>query len=228
MFPLCQTPSQSESPTFAARPLLTAPQCDQKLPGCVKCERYGQPCPGYDRGFKFVTGKPYRNRRQPKLPSDQKDTPSSATSCPESELGSTSQALSLRERPHMIISKELNVMQYLCTLIDDFSQPYTSSPRHVVTRWLGFLPSIYGQNRVLDATIRSFTAHHFGRVAGNTQMISYARTAYGEALQGLRRSLEMPAESLSTHIFCAVVMLCMYEVREMSIFLGYRGYTDSA
>lgn len=193
--------------------LLTTPQCDQRLPGCVKCEKYGQPCPGYDRGFRFVTGKPYRNRRQPKSPGDKKDTPLSATSSPEIEFEAAGKALALRERPHMIISKDLNVMQCLCTLIDDFSQPYSPSPRHVVTRWLEFLPSIYGQNKVLDSSIRSFTAHHFGRVAGNAQMVSYARMAYGEALQGLRRSLETPAESLSTHVFCAVVMLCMYEVR---------------
>lgn len=103
-------------------------------------------------------------------------------------------------------------MQHLCVLIDDFSQPIAPSPTHVVTRWFGFLPSIYGQNRVLDATIRSFTAHHFGRLAENPQMVSYARSAYGEALRGLRKSLETPAESLSTHVFCAVVLLCMYEV----------------
>jgi hypothetical protein len=103
-------------------------------------------------------------------------------------------------------------MQHLCVLIDDFSQPITPSPTHVVTRWFGFLPSIYGQNRVLDATIRCFTAHHFGRLAENLQMVSYARLAYGEALRGLRKSLETPAESLSTHVFCAVVLLCMYEV----------------
>jgi hypothetical protein len=43
-------------------------------------------------------------------------------------------------------------------------------------------------------------------------MVSYARSAYGEALRGLRKSLETPAEGLSSHIFCAVVLLCMYEV----------------
>lgn len=195
-------------------PLPTTPQCDQRLPGCVKCEKYGQLCPGYDRGFKFVTGKPYRDRRQPTSLGGKKGrTAKSATSSPELELEPTSQVLAQREGPRIIISTDLNVIQCLCALIDDFSQPYTPSPTHVATRWFGFLPSIYGQNRVLDATIRSFTAHHFGRVAGNTQMVSYARSAYGEALHGLRRSLENPAESLSSHVFCAVVMLCMYEVR---------------
>ncbi|CAG7992537.1 unnamed protein product [Penicillium salamii] len=187
-------------------------KCDERLPSCVKCEKYGQPCPGYDRDFKFVTGKPYRNRRQPNAPDDRNGAFRTATSSPESERKPANQALAQRNRPQGIVSKDSNVIQSLCVLIDDFSQPYTPSLTHVVTRWLGFLPSIYGQNRVLDATIRSFTAHHFGRVTGNTQMVSYARSAYGEALRGLRKSLQTPAESLSTHIFCAVVMLCMYEL----------------
>lgn len=194
--------------------ILITPQCDQRLPGCAKCEKYGQSCPGYDRGFKFIIGKPYRDRRQPNPRNDEKDGRSkSATSNSKIDLEPTYQTLAQREKPYSLISVEVNVVQYLCVLIDDFSQPYTSTPTHVVVRWLGFLPSIYGQNRVLDATIRSFTAHHFGRSTQNTQMVSYARSAYGEALRGLRKSLETPAESLSSHIFCAVVLLCMYEVK---------------
>lgn len=191
---------------------LTTSQCDQRLPGCVRCEKYGQPCPGYNRGFKFVAGKPYRDRRRPNS-QDKKGLSQGATSSPEIELEPTGWALVQAERPQIFASQDLNLIQYLCALIDDFSQPYTLSPTHPVTRWFGFLPSIYGQNRVLDATIKSFTAHHFGRVAGNTQMVSYARSAYGEALHGLRRCLGNPTESLSSHVFCAVVMLCMYEVR---------------
>jgi hypothetical protein len=186
--------------------ILIAPQCDQGLPGCAKCAKYGQPCPGYERGFKFVTGKPYRDRRQPNPRNE------SATSNSENDPESICQTLAQRERPSSLISVDLNVARHLCVLIDDFSQPYTPSPTHVVVKWFGFLPSIYGQNRVLDATIRSFTAHHFGRTTRNTQMLSYARSAYGEALRGLRKSLETPVEGLSSHIFCAVVLLCMYEV----------------
>ncbi|KAJ5406676.1 hypothetical protein N7465_007960 [Penicillium sp. CMV-2018d] len=189
-------------------------KCDQRLPGCAKCDKYGQPCPGYDRGFKFITGKPYRDRRQPNPKNDKKDgaRSKSPASNPMIHLEPTCQTMDQREKPSSLVSVDMNIVQRLCVLIDDFSQPYTPSPTHVVVRWFGFLPSIYGQNRVLDATIRSFTAHHFGRTTKNTQMVSYARSAYGEALRGLRKSLETPAESLSSHIFCAVVLLCMYEL----------------
>lgn len=206
------------SPVKKSHAILITPQCDQRLPGCAKCDKYGQPCPGYDRGFKFITGKPYRDRRQPNPKNDKNDgaRSKSAASNPMIDLEPTCQTIARRDQPSSLISVDMNIMQHLCVLIDDFSQPYTPSPTHVVVRWFGFLPSIYGQNRVLDATIRSFTAHHFGRTTKNTQMVSYARSAYGEALRGLRKSLETPAESLSSHIFCAVVLLCMYEVKTFS------------
>ncbi|CAG8898087.1 unnamed protein product [Penicillium egyptiacum] len=208
--------------------ILRTLQCDQRLPGCAKCDKYGQPCPGYDRGFKFIAGKPYRDRRQPNSRNDKKDGTRSktVTSYSNIDLEPTCQTLAKREKPSSLISVDMNVVQHLCVLIDDFSQPYTPSPTHVVVRWFGFLPSIYGQNRVLDATIRSFTAHHFGRTTKNTQMVSYARSAYGEALRGLRKSLETPAQGLSSHIFCAVVLLCMYEVNNFHSEIVHLSVTD--
>ncbi|KAJ5184888.1 hypothetical protein N7472_009728 [Penicillium cf. griseofulvum] len=107
-------------------------KCDQGLPGCAKCDKYGQPCPGYERGFKFVTGKPYRDRRQPNPRNDKKDCPKSATSNSELDPEFICQTLAQREKPSSLISMDLNVVQHLCVLIDDFSQPYTPSPTHVV------------------------------------------------------------------------------------------------
>lgn len=106
-----------------------------------------------------------------------------------------------------------NVLQGLNILIYDISYPFAPSPTHNFFRWFSFLPTIYGENQTLDATIRCFTAHHCGSVIQNEQMVRYSRSAYGEALHRLRRSLQNPEESFSSHIFCAVVMLCLYEVR---------------
>lgn len=108
----------------------------------------------------------------------------------------------------------MNVMQSLGVMINEFTAPVHADQSQIVSRWLGFLPSIYGENPTLDATIKSFVAHHFGKVCQDDQMIKYARSSYGEALHRLRRSLLSPTEFLSSNIFCAVVLLCVYEVRE--------------
>ena len=111
----------------------------------------------------------------------------------------------------------MNVLQSLNALIDDATQPVSVTQSHIVSHWFGLLPSVYGYNQLLDASIKAFVAHHFGKILQQQQMIVYARSSYGEALSRLRKSLTKPSESLSSNVFCAVVLLCMYEVRNASI-----------
>lgn len=117
-----------------------------------------------------------------------------------------------KSRPTIFVSADVNVLQSLDVLIHDFTQPAPATQNNVLTHWYGILPSIYGCSRTLDATIKSFVAHHFGKTCQNEQIIHFARLSYGEALYRLRKSLTHPSEAFSTHVFCAVILLCMYEV----------------
>lgn len=103
-------------------------------------------------------------------------------------------------------------MQGLDIVLDEVSQPYQLNSAYVISRWLRCLPAVYGQNRALDSTIKCFVSHHIGNMMGNGHALWYARSAYVEALARLRKSLEKPAEGLSSEVFCAVLLLCMYEV----------------
>lgn len=191
-------------------------QCDERLPGCAKCERYGKPCPGYNRGFKFITGKPYRTPRQKSKPdtgSSSEERSKTGSPITDSRSQTVLQAVVLKEQPWSLTYGDVNVMQSLEVLIQEFSQPVILTQKHLVSQWFGFLPSVYGLSQTLDASIKSFTAHHFGKVLQNDQMIAYARSSYGEALYRLRRALKDPSECLSSHVFYSVVLLCMYEVR---------------
>ncbi|KAJ5289779.1 zinc-binding alcohol dehydrogenase-like protein [Penicillium atrosanguineum] len=207
-------PRSSGCSTCVKRRVKVAPQCDERAPGCVKCEKYGKPCPGYNRGFKFITGKPYRSRRVRPDGSDSIDGKRSVSTSPStgSDSQSSSQEVLLPERPSTLVSADLNVLQSLGSLIVDFSQPVSSNQNHFAHHWFGFLPSIYGLNHTLDATIKSFVAHHYGKTFQDEQMVVYARSAYGEALHRLRKALTSPSECFSTYIFCAVVLLCIYEL----------------
>lgn len=114
---------------------------------------------------------------------------------------------------HTNQSSSQHIIQSLSILIGDFSTPSSAVSPHIVTRWFGFLPTIYGRNKTLDATIKSFTAHHMGNATGNQEIIRYGQSAYVEALHRLQRSLNNPTECVSSHIFCAVMLSCLYEVR---------------
>lgn len=43
--------------------ILIKHQCDETRPECDNCLKYGTKCPGYDKGLKFVIGKPLRTKR---------------------------------------------------------------------------------------------------------------------------------------------------------------------
>ncbi|OOQ86685.1 C6 zinc finger domain protein [Penicillium brasilianum] len=190
-------------------------KCDERLPGCAKCEKYGTACPGYDRGFKFITGKPYRTPRQkpkPDTSSTSEERAKTESLITGSRFQASLQAFVLKEQPWSLTYGDINVMQSIEALIQDFSQPALPTQKHIVSQWFGFLPSVYGHNQTLDASIKSFTAHHFGKALQNGQMIAYARSAYGEALYRLRKALKDPSEYLSSHVFYSVVLLCMYEL----------------
>ncbi|KAE8136520.1 C6 zinc finger domain protein [Aspergillus pseudotamarii] len=186
-------------------------KCDEGLPGCARCAKYGRPCPGYGRGFKFVTGKPYRSRRHQGSKTAEDDT-----DLAEGSSGKASQAMqqsqARRASSLWLMSANTNVMQSLEILIGDVSHPFPASSTYTTARWFTFLPSIYGRNRTLDSSIRCFVAHHIGTMAGNKQAIMYARSTYVEALNRLQRSLYNPRESLSSEILCAVLLQCFYEL----------------
>lgn len=173
------------------------------------------PCPGYDRSFKFIEGKPYRQRRhRPGSESDDAQTENLTADTLDETRAAGQMLLEKTSSPSSssLDSPASNVLQSLNILIYDISYPFAPSPAHNFFRWFSLLPTIYGENPTLDATIRCFTAHHYGSVVQNEQMVRYSRSSYGEALYRLRRSLQNPEESFSSHIFCAVVILCLYEV----------------
>ncbi|GKZ21563.1 hypothetical protein AbraIFM66951_005231 [Aspergillus brasiliensis] len=172
-------------------------KCDERLPGCARCEIYGKECPGYDRGFKFVAGKPFRTPRRSKRSS------------------TASQAVALQTRypsPGPAPSRDLNMAQSLQNIVYDLAWPYTTASAYAVARWLRFLPEFYGRNRTLDAAVNCFVAHHIGHMTQNVQAVRYSRSTYVKALSALQRALDDHVQSVCPEVLCAVILLCMYEL----------------
>jgi hypothetical protein len=188
-------------------------KCDERLPDCMRCERYGKSCPGYDRGFKFVTAKPYRSQRRGK-PSASPKGRSWTAATPGNALDAESERTGVWTVGRLSLGLgDLNVTQCLDKLTDEISQPFPTTSGYVISRWLLLFPSIYGRNRTLDSAMKAFVAHHVGNVTLNKQAIQYARSTYVEALGKLRKSLDNSSEALSPEIYCSVLILCLYEVR---------------
>ncbi|RAL12815.1 Zn(II)2Cys6 transcription factor [Aspergillus homomorphus CBS 101889] len=185
-------------------------RCDQRQPGCAKCEAYGKPCPGYGPRFKFVAGKPYRSQRRLKSTSEQNGSSPDSLALVDSRT-----VLQLTGEPgscSSIAPAAMNVTQCLDILIQEISKPFPVTSGHVTSRLFGSLPTVYGRNRTLDSTIRSFTAHHIGNMTSDKRAVQYARQVYIESLYRLRVSLNNPRECYSSEVFCAVMILCLYEL----------------
>lgn len=46
-------------------------QCDKRHPSCLRCEKFGKPCPGYDKKRKFVDeGETLRKKYQADINSE--------------------------------------------------------------------------------------------------------------------------------------------------------------
>ncbi|PYH48784.1 Zn(II)2Cys6 transcription factor [Aspergillus saccharolyticus JOP 1030-1] len=186
-------------------------KCDQRQPGCAKCETYGEPCPGYAPRFKFVAGKPYRSQRRPKPGSSQDG------SAPESVAVVRSQS-PRQQQPNQrgsclsLASADVHMSQCLEILTQELSKPFSASSAHVTSCWFRVLPTVYGRNRTLDLTIKSFAAHHLGNMTSDPQAVHYARQLYVESLYRLRASLNSSRECYSSEVFCAVLLLCLYEL----------------
>ncbi|KAE8150218.1 putative C6 finger domain protein [Aspergillus avenaceus] len=189
-------------------------KCDEKLPGCARCETYGKPCPGYDRGFKFVVGKPYRSRRPPRSTAPELRGLSDDASGSKSQYTTKDDSRAVVRRGNLsdLPSAHLQILQGLDILVDDILQPFSTSSAYTPSRWFQYLPSVYGKNKTLDCAIKCFSAHHIGTMTGNDRPVLYARRTYVEALNRLQRSLCNKIESLSSEILCAVLLLCLYEL----------------
>ncbi|OCL13168.1 putative C6 finger domain protein [Glonium stellatum] len=174
-------------------------KCDEARPACSKCQKYGIECPGYEKVLKFVAGKNHRSR-------------------PQNRHARPPQILALLEKerritiPTTISSPNLYPAQYLSFLIEDISWSNSAiSDVLFMRRWLSCITTLLGTNHALDKAIRCFTTHYFGKLSRNEQMVRYSRTAYGEALSGLQKTLNSFSDVTSSETLSAATLLCLYE-----------------
>jgi hypothetical protein len=100
-------------------------------------------------------------------------------------------------------------------------------------RWLSCITTRLGTSSTLDKAIRCFTTHYFGKLSGNEQMVRYSRSAYGEALSGLQRTLNSFPDVTSSETLSAATLLCLYEVGNvymitLDYYIGADFFRDSS
>ena len=213
-------------------------QCDEGKPGCNRCRKRDQPCPGYrdpsDVKFVYTAG-----RRELKSSRSVLQSPL-ATSVPlgSNEVTSDSEtrhvsrrtrskmpasnvpsgllhqdtsrtpSLSLLDRPRMQNWEE----QATCF----FFHRYTLQSSHNDNPgWLDFLPELYQQSEPDSALAHSTRAVSFASLSSASSVKNLAtkgHQSYGLALQMVNASLKEPGEVLQDSLIVAILLLALFEV----------------
>lgn len=195
-------------------------KCDQSLPGCGNCARYGAECPGYDKTFKFVAGKHHvrRRRRQAGLSTSPDDgvvveTPSSDD--PSLVLSSRSSSAPIAERgttTALTISPRESRGQFVCALLQNDEITGPANGLAIFVPWFTRASERLGSNVALDTAMSAFVLHLLGKAKEEDNMVHMSRSIYGQSLGLLQRALNHPVQWNSSETLCATMMLCFFEV----------------
>ncbi|KAF1988996.1 C6 zinc finger domain protein [Aulographum hederae CBS 113979] len=196
-------------------------KCDEARPSCASCVKYGAVCPGYEKGFKFVTARTHRATRRPaQARGDGVGIPGSSSgsgrfseeSAIKSLSGRGTSSLKDNSSPRELNSPDLQLVQHTARLIDDFSRGSSEVMGNAIMRWFLFLPSRLGDNELLDAAVRCFTAYHVGNQRKDQAIVNYGRSTYVQALSKLRKTLGVKGSNVEAETLCAAMVLCLYEL----------------
>lgn len=203
-------------------------QCDQRKPGCIRCEKSKTQCPGYrdltqamfrddsDRTIRRVT-------RQTKLPgaAGPPETPVSSIDYQEPGLSfheSPSLASSLSPSPTPSLPP-FEIPYPLTLPITDlaasffftkytFSEPPFSSDYH---DWLARSYFADGPNHVLRAAIEAVGMAGISNISYAPRVASKAKQKYCGALSIIKQALDDPVEAKEDTILMAVILLTLFE-----------------
>lgn len=211
-------------------------QCDEEKPSCQNCVKYGVDCPGYDKGFKFVTARTHRRKRAAVNPT--KPGQSSKLSPENPSEVSTPSSQSSRTSEKAIVPKfealpvkilyEIDATQdqALAIVIEDlFGRPSAGELKPFLRLFSRF-PERLGRNRVLDTAIRCFFLHHLGKIKDDDRLVNAGRASYVEGLHRLQRALDHRRHWASSETFSSIAVLMLYEM--FACPTGYDGWMQHA
>ncbi|KAL3476943.1 hypothetical protein BJX99DRAFT_132651 [Aspergillus californicus] len=203
-------------------------KCDQVTPECSQCRRYGQPCPGYRRTFRFQDEGPGLERRH--LSSASRASRSSNTSS-ESSVSDTART---------VRDNAIAMMRRYAAMSEDYSN--VSSLTHILLErqdircFADFIrtafPTMYYHNRFRatdrldfaayviqgvgahtfqDAAVACLSSVYLAYLSQDSALLKTSRQMYAQALHEVIRALQTP-DAMSDAMLCTMMMLSVYEM----------------
>ncbi|KAJ2906862.1 C6 zinc finger domain protein [Zalerion maritima] len=216
-------------------------KCDETLPSCGNCIRYGVDCPGYDKGLKFVAGKHDVKPRAPRQGAKTNTPPtgppqgacetillvrgisslsptSSASRVPsgkpdeEEEYQNTRPCFAFYAPPPHGGASTTNRAQYITTMIDVIRAAESRSDLLPFEHWFDAVAPRLGSKASLDSSTCAFTLHLLGKIKKDRIALAHSRQLYGQSLAELQRALSHHTEWKSSETLCSAMLLGVYEL----------------
>ncbi|KAL1969999.1 hypothetical protein VTN77DRAFT_6404 [Rasamsonia byssochlamydoides] len=208
-------------------------RCDQIRPQCTQCRRYGCPCPGYNRGFKFQDEGPGLERRHRRasrrLSNDAERTRMTiTTTAGRSDSVHASMQDAMVMRRHAAVSIDETVSPSLVKKSFGIPQPqlfmdfiYTAFPAtyfHNLFRYAGG-PSFpehvsrhFGSNPLLDAAVCCIGTEYLRLLTKDPKLETARRRLYSDALRKINQALDTEAV-MSEEMLGTIMILTVYEMQ---------------
>ncbi|KAL2822044.1 hypothetical protein BJX63DRAFT_181070 [Aspergillus granulosus] len=208
-------------------------KCDKVKPECSQCRRYGQPCPGYRRTFRFQDEGPGLERRHL----------SSASRTPRHSV--TSSESSVVDAAQTVRNNALAMMRRYASMGEDYAN--TGSPAHILLEqehiqcFIDFIrtafPTMYRHNRFrtpdgldfpsfvidnigsygfLDAAVACLSSIYLAYLSQDPDLLKTSRQMYAQTLNEIALALQtsdaMSDKVLSDAMLCTMMILSVYEM----------------
>ncbi|KAL2858021.1 hypothetical protein BJY01DRAFT_72598 [Aspergillus pseudoustus] len=208
-------------------------KCDKVKPECSQCRRYGQPCPGYRRSFRFQDEGPGLERRHLSSASRASKHPATSSESPVADAAQT------------VRNNALAMMRKHASMGEDYAN--TGSPAHILLEkehiqcFIDFIrtafSTMYHHNRFrttdgpdfpsfvidhigfygfLDAAVACLSSVYLAYLSQDSDLLKTSRQMYAQTLNEIALALQtseaMSDELLADAMLCTMMILSVYEM----------------
>lgn len=196
-------------------------ECDFGRPSCLRCDKAGLVCAGYNRDFIFVNQTPTKLcTTATSVLSDMKR---------EENYRKLHPNLQYDQELHLLLSNvgqsSMSTLEYRSVALALLKKLYLPQPRHLSRSpelgrspysWLHGVCQMQGHSQALDYSLLAFSAIQVYTTRIGTASLDQALRLYTEGIERLRTDLEDPSTRFLDETVAAIVVLSTCEV---SLFL---------
>ncbi|KAI9368213.1 hypothetical protein BJX61DRAFT_233805 [Aspergillus egyptiacus] len=203
-------------------------KCDKVTPECSQCRRYGRPCPGYRRTFRFQDEGPGLERRhlqsarrafKPSITSSERSVPDAAEMVRDSALAMISRYSSMSEdygnigSPTSILLENQHIQCFADFIRTAFPTMYYHNRFRATDRldFPSYVIQDVGSHIFQDAAVACLSSVYLAYLSQDSALLKTSRQMYAQSLKEVAKALQTP-DAMSDAMLSTMMMLSVYEM----------------